>query len=365
MSKNLFSVSEDGYTKKEVEDYLLYLQTKFTKTSMQNEEYKKLETKLTQENRDLIQKVDELSLKNKELYTDCVKFAKRLKVKDLEMEKLKDRQLELEKSLLDEKKITSKLRQDLEKIEFDKSSEQKVDETTLDNDKLDEKPVIITDEVLKNQEKEKPVENNKEEIKSDDFISDFFDEEKPEKVKGKSKAKNIFLTFLQIIFSLLFICLILFDAITAVSFAMTNGSKDKYLLDRRAYVVQTEENSPHLQKNDIVVLKLKDKADIKNGKYIFYKNNQNIEGLFKITDSSNINKNMNFKVSSNLFPQNTVFYGDTSFLSTVEYVIPKLGIITNFAYENQILFILIIVLLTIINFLILLLLPLLKKKKNN
>lgn len=433
MDNNLFSRSENGYSVNEVEKYLLYLQTKFTKASMQNEEYKKNGAKLSEENDKLKRTIEEMSAKNKELYSDCVKFAKRLKEKDFEQAQLKEKQAELEKELseqrnkansiadkiekenIERQRLTERqsqledelakereksnlledkikaeeesraseiLFQDIDKKLNDQISLQNSDQNNESN--FSEEPIIVTDEILKKQSEIKPdenatnklrelisSENNSEELKNNldiqkNINSDAVIDLDNTPVSSKSnKAKKRFLTFLQIIFSLIFIFMVIFDVIVGIVYSTEKMDSNKYVFQRKLYVVNSDEYKPKLNNKDLLILKVKSKSDIKKGKLVLYDNNQDGKKIFVVDSTENFSKNSTFSINSvrNNSEKTTynIFFGDTSFISTVEYVIPKVGSIMKFAVTNKLSFIFLIVLLTLIPFLFILLIPVLKK----
>lgn len=433
MDNNLFSRSENGYSVNEVEKYLLYLQTKFTKASMQNEEYKKNGAKLSEENDKLKRTIEEMSAKNKELYSDCVKFAKRLKEKDFEQAQLKEKQAELEKELseqrnkansiadkiekenIERQKLTERqsqledelakereksnlledkikaeeesraseiLFQDIDKKLNDQISLQNSDQNNESN--FSEEPIIVTDEILKKQSEIKPdenatnklrelisSENNSEELRNNldiqkNINSDAVIDLDNTPVSSKSnKAKKRFLTFLQIIFSVIFIFMVIFDVIVGIVYSTEKMDSNKYVFQRKLYVVNSDEYKPKLNNKDLLILKVKSKSDIKKGKLVLYDNNQDGKKIFVVDSTENFSKNSTFSINSvrNNSEKTTynIFFGDTSFISTVEYVIPKVGSIMQFAVTNKLSFIFLIVLLTLIPFLFILLIPVLKK----
>lgn len=433
MDNNLFSRSENGYSVNEVEKYLLYLQTKFTKASMQNEEYKKNGAKLSEENDKLKRTIEEMSAKNKELYSDCVKFAKRLKEKDFEQAQLKEKQAELEKELseqrnkansiadkiekenIERQRLTERqsqledelakereksnlledkikaeeesraseiLFQDIDKKLNDQISLQNSDQNNESN--FSKEPIIVTDEILKKQSEIKPdenatnklrelisSENNSEELKNNldiqkNINSDAVIDLDNTPVSSKSnKAKKRFLTFLQIIFSLIFIFMVIFDVIVGIVYSTEKMDSNKYVFQRKLYVVNSDEYKPKLNNKDLLILKVKSKSDIKKGKLVLYDNNQDGKKIFVVDSTENFSKNSTFSINSvrNNSEKTTynIFFGDTSFISTVEYVIPKVGSIMQFAIINKLSFIFLIVLLTLIPFLFILLIPVLKK----
>lgn len=433
MDNNLFSRSENGYSVNEVEKYLLYLQTKFTKASMQNEEYKKNGAKLSEENDKLKRTIEEMSAKNKELYSDCVKFAKRLKEKDFEQAQLKEKQAELEKELseqrnkansiadkiekenIERQKLTERqsqledelakereksnlledkikaeeesraseiLFQDIDKKLNDQISLQNSDQNNESN--FSEEPIIVTDEILKKQSEIKPhenatnklrelisSENNSEELRNNldiqkNINSDSVIDLDNTPVSSKSnKAKKRFLTFLQIIFSIIFIFMVIFDVIVGIVYSTEKMDSNKYVFQRKLYVVNSDEYKPKLNNKDLLILKVKSKSDIKKGKLVLYDNNQDGKKIFVVDSTENFSKNSTFSINSvrNNSEKTTynIFFGDTSFISTVEYVIPKVGSIMQFAVTNKLSFIFLIVLLTLIPFLFILLIPVLKK----
>lgn len=433
MDNNLFSRSENGYSVNEVEKYLLYLQTKFTKASMQNEEYKKNGAKLSEENDKLKRTIEEMSAKNKELYSDCVKFAKRLKEKDFEQAQLKEKQAELEKELseqrnkansiadkiekenIERQRLTERqsqledelakereksnlledkikaeeesraseiLFQDIDKKLNDQISLQNSDQNNESN--FSEEPIIVTDEILKKQSEIKPdenatnklrelisSENNSEELKNNldiqkNINSDAVIDLDNTPVSSKSnKAKKRFLTFLQIIFSIIFIFMVIFDVIVGIVYSTEKMDSNKYVFQRKLYVVNSDEYKPKLNNKDLLILKVKSKSDIKKGKLVLYDNNQDGKKIFVVDSTENFSKNSTFSINSvrNNSEKTTynIFFGDTSFISTVEYVIPKVGSIMQFAVTNKLSFIFLIVLLTLIPFLFILLIPVLKK----
>lgn len=433
MDNNLFSRSENGYSVNEVEKYLLYLQTKFTKASMQNEEYKKNGAKLSEENDKLKRTIEEMSAKNKELYSDCVKFAKRLKKKDFEQAQLKEKQAELEKELseqrnkansiadkiekenIERQRLTERqsqledelakereksnlledkikaeeksraseiLFQDIDKKLNDQISLQNSDQNNESN--FPEEPIIVTDEILKKQSEIKPDENatnklrelissdnNSEEINNNldiqkNINSDAVIDLDNTHVSSKSnKAKKRFLTFLQIIFSIIFIFMVIFDVIVGIVYSTEKMDSNKYVFQRKLYVVNSDEYKPKLNNKDLLILKVKSKSDIKKGKLVLYDNNQDGKKIFVVDNTENFSKNSTFSINSvrNNSEKTTynIFFGDTSFISTVEYVIPKVGSIMQFAVTNKLSFIFLIVLLTLIPFLFILLIPVLKK----
>lgn len=433
MDNNLFSRSENGYSVNEVEKYLLYLQTKFTKASMQNEEYKKNGAKLSEENDKLKRTIEEMSAKNKELYSDCVKFAKRLKEKDFEQAQLKEKQAELEKELseqrnkansiadkiekenIERQKLTERqsqledelakereksnlledkikaeeesraseiLFQDIDKKLNDQISLQNSDQNNESN--FSEEPIIVTDEILKKQSEIKPdenatnklrelisSENNSEELRNNldiqkNINSDAVIDLDNTPVSSKSnKAKKRFLTFLQIIFSIIFIFMVIFDVIVGIVYSTEKMDSNKYVFQRKLYVVNSDEYKPKLNNKDLLILKVKSKSDIKKGKLVLYDNNQDGKKIFVVDSTENFSKNSTFSINSvrNNSEKTTynIFFGDTSFISTVEYVIPKVGSIMQFAVTNKLSFIFLIVLLTLIPFLFILLIPVLKK----
>lgn len=436
MDNNLFSRSENGYSVNEVEKYLLYLQTKFTKASMQNEEYKKNGAKLSEENDKLKHTIEEMSTKNKELYSDCVKFAKRLKEKDLEQAKLKEKQSELEKELSEqrnkansiadkiekenlerqrltdrqsqledalakereksniledkikaeeESKASAILFQDVDKKLNDQISSQNL-EKNIESD-FPEEPIIVTDEILKKQSEIKPDENatnNLRELisaenKSDDLSNKMYlekdnksdavidlDDTPVSSKSNKSKSKKSILIFFQIIFSLIFIFMVVFDVIAGIFYTTEKMNNNKYIFQRKIYVITGDEYKPTLNNKDLLILKVKSKSDIKKGKLILYDNNQNGKKIFVVDDTQNFIKNSTFSITSkNNKSQKTsynIFFGDTSFISTVEYAIPKVGYVIEFAVANKLSFIFLLVLLTLIPFLFMLLIPVLKKR---
>lgn len=433
MDNNLFSRSENGYSVNEVEKYLLYLQTKFTKASMQNEEYKKNGAKLSEENDKLKRTIEEMSAKNKELYSDCVKFAKRLKEKDFEQAQLKEKQAELEKELseqrnkansiadkiekenIERQKLTERqsqledelakereksnlledkikaeeesraseiLFQDIDKKLNDQISLQNSDQNNESN--FSEEPIIVTDEILKKQSEIKPdenatnklrelisSENNSEELNNNldiqkNINSDAVIDLDNTPVSSKSnKAKKRFLTFLQIIFSIIFIFMVIFDVIVGIVYSTEKMDSNKYVFQRKLYVVNSDEYKPKLNNKDLLILKVKSKSDIKKGKLVLYDNNQDGKKIFVVDNTENFSKNSTFSINSvrNNSEKTTynIFFGDTSFISTVEYVIPKVGSIMQFAVTNKLSFIFLIVLLTLIPFLFILLIPVIKK----
>lgn len=433
MDNNLFSRSENGYSVNEVEKYLLYLQTKFTKASMQNEEYKKNGAKLSEENDKLKRTIEEMSAKNKELYSDCVKFAKRLKEKDLEQAQLKEKQAELEKELSEqrnkansiadkiekenierqrlterqsqledelakereksnlledkikaeeESKASEILFQDIDKKLNDQIFSQNSDQNNESN--FPEEPIIVTDEILKKQSEIKPdenatnnlrelisSENNSKELRNNldvqkNINSDAVIDLDNTPVSSKSnKAKKRFLTFLQIIFSVIFIFMVIFDVIVGIVYSTEKMDSNKYVFQRKLYVVNSDEYKPQLNNKDLLVLKVKSKSDIKKGKLVLYDNNQDGKKIFVVDKTENFSKNSTFSINSvrNNSEKTTynIFFGDTSFISTVEYVIPKVGSIMHFAVTNMLSFIFLIVLLTLIPFLFILLIPVIKK----
>lgn len=433
MDNNLFSRSENGYSVNEVEKYLLYLQTKFTKASMQNEEYKKNGAKLSEENDKLKRTIEKMSAKNKELYSDCVKFAKRLKERDLEQAQLKEKQAELEKELSEqrnkansiadkiekenierqrlterqsqledelakereksnlledkikaeeESKASEILFQDIDKKLNDQISLQNSDQNNESN--FPEEPIIVTDEILKKQSEIKPdenatnklrelisSENNSEKLSNNldvqiDINSDAVIDLDNTPVSSKSnKAKKRFLTFLQIIFSVIFIFMVIFDVIVGIVYSTEKMDSNKYVFQRKLYVVNSDEYKPKLNNKDLLILKVKSKSDIKKGKLVLYDNNQDGKKIFVVDSTENFSKNSTFSINSvrNNSEKTTynIFFGDTSFISTVEYVIPKVGSIIHFAVTNKLSFIFLIVLLTLIPFLFILLIPVLKK----
>lgn len=433
MDNNLFSRSENGYSVNEVEKYLLYLQTKFTKASMQNEEYKKNGAKLSEENDKLKRTIEEMSAKNKELYSDCVKFAKRLKEKDFEQAQLKEKQAELEKELseqrnkansiadkiekenIERQKLTERqsqledelakereksnlledkikaeeesraseiLFQDIDKKLNDQISLQNSDQNNESN--FSEEPIIVTDEILKKQSEIKPdenatnklrelisSENHSEELRNNldiqkNINSDALIDLDNTPVSSKSnKAKKRFLTFLQIIFSIIFIFMVIFDVIVGIVYSTEKMDSNKYVFQRKLYVVNSDEYKPKLNNKDLLILKVKSKSDIKKGKLVLYDNNQDGKKIFVVDSTENFSKNSTFPINSvrNNSEKTTynIFFGDTSFISTVEYVIPKVGSIMQFAVTNKLSFIFLIVLLTLIPFLFILLIPVLKK----
>lgn len=433
MDNNLFSRSENGYSVNEVEKYLLYLQTKFTKASMQNEEYKKNGAKLSEENDKLKRTIEEMSAKNKELYSDCVKFAKRLKEKDFEQAQLKEKQAELEKELseqrnkansiadkiekenIERQKLTERqsqledelakereksnlledkikaeeesraseiLFQDIDKKLNDQISLQNSDQNNESN--FSEEPIIVTDEILKKQSEIKPdenatnklrelisSENHSEELRNNldiqkNINSDAVIDLDNTPVSSKSnKAKKRFLTFLQIIFSIIFIFMVIFDVIVGIVYSTEKMDSNKYVFQRKLYVVNSDEYKPKLNNKDLLILKVKSKSDIKKGKLVLYDNNQDGKKIFVVDSTENFSKNSTFSINSvrNNSEKTTynIFFGDTSFISTVEYVIPKVGSIMQFAVTNKLSFIFLIVLLTLIPFLFILLIPVLKK----
>ncbi len=433
MDNNLFSRSENGYSVNEVEKYLLYLQTKFTKASMQNEEYKKNGAKLSEENDKLKRTIEEMSAKNKELYSDCVKFAKRLKEKDFEQAQLKEKQAELEKELseqrnkansiadkiekenIERQKLTERqsqledelakereksnlledkikaeeesraseiLFQDIDKKLNDQISLQNSDQNNESN--FSEEPIIVTDEILKKQSEIKPdenatnklrelisSENNSEELNNNldiqkNINSDAVIDLDNTPVSSKSnKVKKRFLTFLQIIFSVIFIFMVIFDVIVGIVYSTEKMDSNKYVFQRKLYVVNSDEYKPKLNNKDLLILKVKSKSDIKKGKLVLYDNNQDGKKIFVVDSTENFSKNSTFSINSvrNNSEKTTynIFFGDTSFISTVEYVIPKVGSIMQFAVTNKLSFIFLIVLLTLIPFLFILLIPVLKK----
>lgn len=433
MDNNLFSRSENGYSVNGVEKYLLYLQTKFTKASMQNEEYKKNGAKLSEENDKLKRTIEEMSAKNKELYSDCVKFAKRLKEKDFEQAQLKEKQAELEKELseqrnkansiadkiekenIERQRLTERqsqledelakereksnlledkikaeeksraseiLFQDIDKKLNDQISLQNSDQNNESN--FSEEPIIVTDEILKKQCEIKPhenatnklrelisSENNSEELNNNldiqkNINSDAVIDLDNTPVSSKSnKAKKRFLTFLQIIFSLIFIFMVIFDVIVGIVYSTEKMDSNKYVFQRKLYVVNSDEYKPKLNNKDLLILKVKSKSDIKKGKLVLYDNNQDVKKIFVVNSTENFSKNSTFSINSvrNNSEKTTynIFFGDTSFISTVEYVIPKVGSIMQFAVINKLSFIFLIVLLTLIPFLFILLIPVLKK----
>lgn len=433
MDNNLFSRSENGYSVNEVEKYLLYLQTKFTKASMQNEEYKKNGAKLSEENDKLKRTIEEMSAKNKELYSDCVKFAKRLKEKDFEQAQLKEKQAELEKELseqrnkansiadkiekenIERQRLTERqsqledelakereksnlledkikaeeesraseiLFQDIDKKLNDQISLQNSDQNNESN--FSKEPIIVTDEILKKQSEIKPdenatnklrelisSENNSEELNNNldiqkNINSDAVIDLDNTPVSSKSnKAKKIFLTFLQIIFSLIFIFMVIFDVIVGIVYSTEKMDSNKYVFQRKLYVVNSDEYKPKLNNKDLLILKVKSKSDIKKGKLVLYDNNQDGKKIFVVNSTENFSKNATFSINSvrNNSEKTTynIFFGDTSFISTVEYVIPKVGSIMQFAVTNKLSFIFLIVLLTLIPFLFILLIPVIKK----
>lgn len=433
MDNNLFSRSENGYSVSEVEKYLLYLQTKFTKASMQNEEYKKNGAKLSEENDKLKRTIEEMSAKNKELYSDCVKFAKRLKEKDFEQAQLKEKQAELEKELseqrnkansiadkiekenIERQRLTERqsqledelakereksnlledkikaeeesraseiLFQDIDKKLNDQISLQNSDQNNESN--FSEEPIIVTDEILKKQSEIKPdenatnklrelisSENNSEELNNNldiqkNINSDAVIDLDNTPVSSKSnKAKKRFLTFLQIIFSIIFIFMVIFDVIVGIVYSTEKMDSKKYVFQRKLYVVNSDEYKPKLNNKDLLILKVKSKSDIKKGKLVLYDNNQDGKKIFVVDSTENFSKNSTFSINSvrNNSEKTTynIFFGDTSFISTVEYVIPKVGSIMQFAVTNKLSFIFLIVLLTLIPFLFILLIPVLKK----
>lgn len=433
MDNNLFSRSENGYSVNEVEKYLLYLQTKFTKASMQNEEYKKNGAKLSEENDKLKRTIEEMSAKNKELYSDCVKFAKRLKEKDFEQAQLKEKQAELEKELseqrnkansiadkiekenIERQKLTERqsqledelakereksnlledkikaeeesraseiLFQDIDKKLNDQISLQNSDQNNESN--FSDEPIIVTDEILKKQSEIKPdenatnklrelisSENNSEELNNNldiqkNINSDAVIDLDNTPVSSKSnKAKKRFLTFLQIIFSIIFIFMVIFDVIVGIVYSTEKMDSNKYVFQRKLYVVNSDEYKPKLNNKDLLILKVKSKSDIKKGKLVLYDNNQDGKKIFVVDSTENFSKNSTFSINSvrNNSEKTTynIFFGDTSFISTVEYVIPKVGSIMQFAVTNKLSFIFLIVLLTLIPFLFILLIPVLKK----
>lgn len=434
MDNNLFSRSENGYSVNEVEKYLLYLQTKFTKASMQNEEYKKNGAKLSEENDKLKRTIEEMSAKNKELYSDCVKFAKRLKEKDLEHAQLKEKQSELEKELSEqinkansiadkiekenierqrlterqsqledelakereksnlledkikaeeESKASEILFQDIDKKLNDQIFSQNSDQNNESN--FPEEPIIVTDEILKKQSEIKPdenatnnlrelisSENNSKELRNNldiqkNINSDAVIDLDNTPVSSKSnKAKKRFLTFLQIIFSVIFIFMVIFDVIVGIVYSTEKMDSNKYVFQRKLYVVNSDEYKPKLNNKDLLVLKVKSKSDIKKGKLVLYDNNQDGKKIFVVDKTENFSKNSTFSINSvrNNSEKTTynIFFGDTSFISTVEYVIPKVGSIMQFAFTNKLSFIFLIVLITLIPFLFILLIPVLKKE---
>lgn len=434
MDNNLFSRSENGYSVNEVEKYLLYLQTKFTKASMQNEEYKKNGAKLSEENDKLKRTIEEMSAKNKELYSDCVKFAKRLKEKDLEHAQLKEKQSELEKELSEqrnkansiadkiekenierqrlterqsqledelakereksnlledkikaeeESKASEILFQDIDKKLNDQIFSQNSDQNNESN--FPEEPIIVTDEILKKQSEIKPdenatnnlrelisSENNSKELRNNldiqkNINSDSVIDLDNTPVSSKSnKAKKRFLTFLQIIFSVIFIFMVIFDVIVGIVYSTEKMDSNKYVFQRKLYVVNSDEYKPKLNNKDLLVLKVKSKSDIKKGKLVLYDNNQDGKKIFVVDKTENFSKNSTFSINSvrNNSEKTTynIFFGDTSFISTVEYVIPKVGSIMQFAVTNKLSFIFLIVLITLIPFLFILLIPVLKKE---
>ena len=433
MDNNLFSRSKNGYSVNEVEKYLLYLQTKFTKASMQNEEYKKNGAKLSEENDKLKRTIEEMSAKNKELYSDCVKFAKRLKEKDFEQAQLKEKQAELEKELseqrnkansiadkiekenIERQKLTERqsqledelakereksnlledkikaeeesraseiLFQDIDKKLNDQISLQNSDQNNESN--FSEEPIIVTDEILKKQSEIKPdenatnklrelisSENHSEELRNNldiqkNINSDAVIDLDNTPVSSKSnKAKKRFLTFLQIIFSVIFIFMVIFDVIVGIVYSTEKMDSNKYVFQRKLYVVNSDEYKPKLNNKDLLILKVKSKSDIKKGKLVLYDNNQDGKKIFVVDSTENFSKNSTFSINSvrNNSEKTTynIFFGDTSFISTVEYVIPKVGSIMQFAVTNKLSFIFLIVLLTLIPFLFILLIPVLKK----
>lgn len=433
MDNNLFSRSENGYSVNEVEKYLLYLQTKFTKASMQNEEYKKNGAKLSEENDKLKRTIEEMSAKNKELYSDCVKFAKRLKEKDFEQAQLKEKQAELEKELseqrnkansiadkiekenIERQRLTERqsqledelakereksnlledkikaeeksraseiLFQDIDKKLNDQISLQNSDQNNESN--FSEEPIIVTDEILKKQCEIKPhenatnklrelisSENNSEKLNNNldiqkNINSDAVIDLDNTPVSSKSnKAKKRFLTFLQIIFSIIFIFMVIFDVMVGIVYSTEKMDSNKYVFQRKLYVVNSDEYKPKLNNKDLLILKVKSKSDIKKGKLVLYDNNQDGKKIFVVDSTENFSKNSTFSINSvrNNSEKTTynIFFGDTSFVSTVEYVIPKVGSIMQFAVTNKLSFIFLIVLLTLIPFLFILLIPVLKK----
>lgn len=433
MDNNLFPRSDNGYSVKEVEKYLLYLQTKFTKASMLNEEYKKNSTKLSDENDKLKQTIDEMSAKNKELYNDCVKFAKKLKEKDLEQEKLKEKQSELEKKLSEQtnkvNSITDKIEKEtLEKQRLSERQSQLEDELAKEREKSNlladkikaeedskaseilfqdvdkklneqiasnnlgqnlendvDKSDLVTDEILIKQSEIKPDENEKnnfQDIISEENDSDYISKKADVQKKVESdsvinlddtpisskpnKAKKGLLIFFQILFSFIFIFMVVFDVISGIFYSTEKLDDRKYIFHRKLYVLKTDEYNPNLKNKDLLVLKVKSKSDIKKGKLILYDNNQADEKLFVIDDTQNFHKNSTFSITSknNNYEKTTynIFFGDTSFISTVESVIPKAGYIIEFAIANKSSFIFLLVLLTLIPFLFMLLIPVLKKR---
>lgn len=433
MDNNLFSRSENGYSVNEVEKYLLYLQTKFTKASMQNEEYKKNGAKLSEENDKLKRTIEEMSAKNKELYSDCVKFAKRLKEKDLEQAQLKEKQAELEKELSEQRNKANSIADKIEKenIERQRLTErqsQLEDELAKEREKSNlledkikaeeesrasgilfqdidkklndqifsqnsdqdnesnfpEEPIIVTDEILKKQSEIKPdenatnnlrelisSENNSKELRNNldvqkNINSDAVIDLDNTPVSSKSnKTKKRFLTFLQIIFSVIFIFMVIFDVIVGIVYSTEKMDSNKYVFQRKLYVVNSDEYKPKLNNKDLLILKVKSKSDIKKGKLVLYDNNQDGKKIFVVDNTENFSKNSTFSINSvrNSSEKTTynIFFGDTSFISTVEYVIPKVGNIMQFAVTNKLSFIFLIVLLTLIPFLFILLIPVIKK----
>lgn len=433
MDNNLFSRSENGYSVNEVEKYLLYLQTKFTKASMQNEEYKKNGAKLSEENDKLKRTIEEMSAKNKELYSDCVKFAKRLKEKDLEQAQLKEKQSELEKELSEQRNkanlIADKIeKENIERQRLTERQSQLEDEFAKEREKSNlledkikaeeeskaseilfqdidkklndqifsqnsnqnnesnfpEEPIIVTDEILKKQSEIKPdenatnnlrelisSENNSKELRNNldlqkNINSDAVIDLDNTPVSSKSnKAKKRFLTFLQIIFSVIFIFMVIFDVIVGIVYSTEKMDSNKYVFQRKLYVVNSDEYKPKLNNKDLLILKVKSKSDIKKGKPVLYDNNQDGKKIFVVDNTENFSKNSTFSINSvrNNSEKSTynIFFGDTSFISTVEYVIPKVGSIMQFAVTNKLSFIFLIVLLTLIPFLFILLIPVLKK----
>ena len=433
MDNNLFSRSENGYSVNEVEKYLLYLQTKFPKASMQNEEYKKNGAKLSEENDKLKRTIEEMSAKNKELYSDCVKFAKRLKEKDLEQAQLKEKQAELEKELSEQRNKANSIADKIEKenIERQRLTErqsQLEDELAKEREKSNlledkikaeeesrasgilfqdidkklndqifsqnsdqdnesnfpEEPIIVTDEILKKQSEIKPdenatnnlrelisSENNSKELRNNldvqkNINSDAVIDLDNTPVSSKSnKTKKRFLTFLQIIFSVIFIFMVIFDVIVGIVYSTEKMDSNKYVFQRKLYVVNSDEYKPKLNNKDLLILKVKSKSDIKKGKLVLYDNNQDGKKIFVVDNTENFSKNSTFSINSvrNSSEKTTynIFFGDTSFISTVEYVIPKVGNIMQFAVTNKLSFIFLIVLLTLIPFLFILLIPVIKK----
>ncbi|MDR0287715.1 MAG: hypothetical protein LBI03_08460 [Clostridiales bacterium] len=360
-SNTIFTIEENGYNKKSVDDYVGFIQTELTKNMKLNRDLEDEKNKTLKDITSLRSENDMLKQKNQKLYRDCVAFAKRLKAIELAQTKEEDKSNTVDEktanlitdikasceSLIEEnRELKAQILEYQKESELKQTMKQAENGDSFSNDAAYEpNPILNTLDVIEGQTEldqmlaENKVFGEQDENPQEDNIDDAALESSHQNSKSSTKYFSKIGKLAVNITAIFLICVSLIAAIASVTTYIFIRNPNTTLAGYRPYTVRDSSFAPVYTTSDLVIVKMTDKGSITVGDVVlFHPDDANSRSIKKITAAESVDATRLYGANSynNLNNSQTPedYLLDTNIIGTVVYKIPYVGLLAHYAFAN-------------------------------